>query len=56
MTAPKSPSIKSLSKAAQAKKSSEITHERIESDIAAFQKAGGKIEKLGNTQVFKKIG
>ncbi len=56
MTTPKSPSAKSFPKAAQAKKSTGITRERIEHDIAAFQKAGGKIEKLGNTPVFKKIG
>lgn len=56
MTTPKTPAAKSFAKAAQGKKSTEITHERIVHDIAAFQKAGGKIEKLGNTPVFKKIG
>lgn len=31
----------------------EMTRERIASDLAAFQKAGGRIEVLGNTRVLK---
>lgn len=56
VTTPKTPTAKSFAKAAQGKKSTDITRERIEHDIAAFRKAGGKIEKLGNTPIFKKIG
>lgn len=52
----KAKSSKTLSKAEQAKRATATTRERIEQDIAAFEKAGGKIEKLGNTPVFKKIG
>ncbi len=33
-----------------------LTSERIAADLAAFRKAGGKIEVLGNTKVFKSTG
>ena len=56
MAATKAKSAKTFPKSAPAGKSAAtITHERIEHDIAEFEKSGGKIEKLGNTQVFKKI-
>ena len=32
-----------------------LSHERIAEDLAAFRKAGGRIEVLGNTQVLKKV-
>jgi hypothetical protein len=52
----KTKSAKSFPKAAPtAKATAVITHERIEHDIAEFEKSGGKIEKLGTTNVFKKI-
>ncbi len=34
---------------------SALSHERIAADLAAFRKAGGKIEVLGNTNTLKKI-
>lgn len=37
-------------------RSTSLTSERIADDLAAFRKDGGKIEVLGNTQVFKSIG
>lgn len=33
-----------------------LTHQRLADDMAAFQKAGGRIEVLGNTRSLKKIG
>lgn len=55
VTTPKSKTSKPFHKDAPAGKTSAVvTHERIEHDIAAFEKAGGKIEKLGNTP-FKKV-
>ena len=33
-----------------------VNQEQLAADIAAFRKAGGKIEVLGNTQTLKKIG
>lgn len=33
-----------------------VTSERIAADLAAFDKAGGRIEVLGNTLALKKIG
>ncbi|MGJ4728575.1 hypothetical protein [Luteimonas sp. SDU101] len=38
------------------KQNASLTREQIEDHLAAFRKAGGKIEKLGNTNTFKKIG
>ena len=38
------------------KQAASLTREQIEDDLAAFRKAGGKIERLGNTNTFKKIG
>lgn len=38
------------------KQAATLTREQLEDDLAAFRKAGGKIEKLGNTNTFKKIG
>jgi hypothetical protein len=37
-------------------KQASLTREQIEEDLAAFRKSGGKIERLGNTNTFKKIG
>lgn len=33
-----------------------MTSERIAADLAAFHKAGGRIEKLGTTRVLTRIG
>ncbi|CBA16989.1 hypothetical protein [Xanthomonas albilineans] len=33
-----------------------LSRERIEADMAAFRKAGGRIEVLGTTRVLKKVG
>lgn len=38
------------------KQNATLTREQLEEDLAAFRKSGGKIEKLGNTNTFKKIG
>jgi hypothetical protein len=38
------------------KQGSTLTREQIADDLAAFRKSGGKIERLGNTNTFKKIG
>jgi hypothetical protein len=38
------------------KQNATLTREQIEDDLAAFRKAGGKVEKLGNTLTLKKIG
>lgn len=35
------------------KQGATLSHERIAADIAAFRKAGGKVEVLGTTQVLK---
>jgi len=35
---------------------SELTHDRIAEDVAAFTEAGGTIEVLGNTPMLKTIG
>ncbi len=32
-----------------------LTHERLQADIEAFRKAGGRVEVLGNTRVLKKV-
>ncbi len=37
------------------KASSALTRERIAHDLAAFRKAGGRIEVLGNTPVFSRL-
>lgn len=55
MATAKTKTDKAFPKATPAGKNAVITHERIEHDIAAFEKAGGKIEKLGITNTFKKI-
>lgn len=57
MAASKSKTTKTFPKAAPVGKggANAITHERIELDIAEFEKAGGKIEKLGTTNTLKKI-
>ncbi len=36
-------------------KRSTLTHEKIADDLAAFQRAGGMIEVLGNTHTLKSI-
>ena len=33
-----------------------VTRQRLDEDIAAFRKAGGRIEVLGTTHSLKKIG
>lgn len=38
------------------KQAANLTREQIADDLAAFRKSGGKIERLGNTNTFKKIG
>ena len=38
------------------KQTATLTREQLEGDLAAFRTAGGKVEKLGNTNTFKKIG
>ena len=38
------------------KQAATLTREQIEDDLAAFRKAGGKNQKLGNTNTFRKIG
>ena len=37
------------------KQTASLTREQIEDHMAAFRKAGGTIEKLANTNRFKKI-
>ena len=37
------------------KNNATLTREQLEDDLAAFRKAGGKIEKLGNSNTLKKI-
>lgn len=32
-----------------------LTHEQIEEDLAAFERAGGRIQVLGNTLTFKHL-
>ncbi|WP_162456165.1 hypothetical protein [Pseudoxanthomonas kalamensis] len=54
-TANKNKSSKSFSGAKGGKSGPTVTSERIEQDIAEFEKSGGKIEKLGNTNTFKKL-
>lgn len=52
------PAAKRRSRASSRKNSAAtmLTSERIAADLAAFRKAGGKIEVLGNTKVFKSAG
>jgi len=38
------------------KQQATLTREQLAADLEAFRKAGGKIERLGNTNTFKKIG
>lgn len=42
--------------ARKGERNASMTSERIAADLATFRKDGGKIEVLGNTQVFKSIG
>ncbi len=37
-------------------KQASLTREQIADDLKAFRKSGGKIEVLGNTNTFKRIG
>lgn len=37
------------------KQAPSLSHDRIAADIAAFRKAGGKVEVLGTTRVLKNI-
>lgn len=39
----------------KARTSTTLTHERIADDLAAFRKAGGKIEVLGVTRLLTRI-
>ena len=48
-------SARPRSRADTGKASSTLTRERIAHDLAAFRKAGGTIEVLGNTPVFTRI-
>ncbi len=41
--------------AAAGKATGVITSERINSDLEAFRKAGGRIEVLGNTRVLTRV-
>ena len=41
--------------APNAKATGTLTSERISDDLAAFRKAGGRIEVLGNTRVLTRI-
>lgn len=43
------------SKSSRTGDNKQLSHERIAEDLAAFRKAGGRIEVLGNTQVLKKV-
>jgi hypothetical protein len=38
------------------KQAANLTREQIADYLAAFRKSGGNIERLGNTNTFKKIG
>ena len=37
------------------KQAPNLSHERIAADIAAFRKAGGKVEVLGNTPILRSV-
>ncbi len=39
----------------KSKQAPTLSHDSIAADIAAFRKAGGKVEVLGNTRVLKNI-
>lgn len=47
--------LRKANKSAGGKQGASLTREQIEVDLAAFRKSGGKIERLGNTNTFKKI-
>lgn len=40
----------------KSKQAPTLSHDRIAADIAAFRKAGGKVEVLGNTPLQRKAG
>lgn len=40
----------------KAKERTDVTHESLSADIAAFRKAGGRIEVLGVTRSLQRIG
>lgn len=48
--------LRKSGRSAGGKQGSALTREQIADDLAAFRKSGGKIERLGNTNTFKKIG
>jgi hypothetical protein len=52
---PRTQNFPKSTRAADPKHARQLTQERISEDLQAFQRNGGKIEKLGNTQVLKKI-
>ena len=39
----------------KSKQAPSMSHDRIAADIAAFRKAGGRIEVLGNTRVLTRV-
>ncbi|WP_235974272.1 hypothetical protein [Luteimonas deserti] len=39
----------------KSKQAPTLSHDRIAADIAAFRKAGGKVEVLGNTPIQRRV-
>ncbi|WP_394000093.1 hypothetical protein ACF3M1_09540 [Luteimonas sp. WGS1318] len=39
----------------KSKQAPALSHDRIAADIAAFRKAGGKVEVLGNTPIQRRV-
>lgn len=39
----------------KSKQAPSMSHDRIAADIAAFRKAGGKVEVLGNTPIQRRV-
>lgn len=52
---PRTQNFPKSTRATDPKNARQLTHERINEDLEAFQRSGGKIEKLGNTRVLKKL-
>ncbi|WCE06536.1 hypothetical protein [Pseudoxanthomonas sp. JBR18] len=44
-----------MAKNKSGEKGGALTHERLQADLEAFRKAGGRVEVLGNTRVLKKV-
>lgn len=58
MTTPRSKTTAQFRKTGRGedgKSSRLVTRERLSADLEAFEKAGGQVEKLGTTQVLKKL-